>query len=43
MKRLWFKSAVVSLLVGSVAQLAGFGDGCLNGAIQRILVSAAFD
>lgn len=40
--RLWMKGALISMCVGSVANVL-FSDGCLDTVIQRILVSVAVD
>jgi hypothetical protein len=41
--KFWLKGTLISMSVGTLAALAGWGNGCLNAAIQRILVSVAFD
>jgi hypothetical protein len=41
MKKYWVKSAL--LVTGTLAGIAAFGGSCLSAAIQRILVSTAFD
>ncbi len=42
-QRIWLKGALITMTIGSLAALAGWGDGCLNATIQRLLVSYAFD
>ncbi len=42
-KSFWMKASLISMMVGGLAALAGWGNGCLNTAIQRILISTAFD
>lgn len=43
MRNLWLKGALLSLMTGTLAGFAAWGDGCVNAAIQRILISTAFD
>lgn len=41
--RLWWKGMLITITIGGLAQFAGWGEGCVNTAIQRILISTAFD
>jgi len=41
-KRLWYKAAALAIS-GTVLGLGAGLDGCLGAAIQRILISVAFD
>ena len=43
MKRFWLKAMLISITAGSLAALVGWGEGCLNTAVQRLLISYAFD
>jgi len=42
-KSFWLKGMLISMMIGTLAGFAAWGDGCLNATIQRILVSTAFD
>ena len=41
-KRLWLKGALVLMTTGITLGL-GYGGGCLQATVQRILVAAVFD
>jgi hypothetical protein len=43
MRRFWLKGMLISMMAGSLAAIVGWGEGCLNTAVQRLLISYAFD